>query len=115
MDTDHASRALESLEAIDVEAHDETVQAAYADAIRAVDELLARLTDETQQREEETPDEWDDEEWDEAIEEAAEKAAIDVGTGTITTKTIDDREYYYLQWRDGQSVKSQYIGPVEPA
>lgn len=115
MDADHATRALESLDQIAVESHDEAVQAAHAEAIRAVDELLARLAEEPQARDEETPDDWDDDEWDEAIEQAVEKAEIAVGTGTITTKTIDEREYYYLQWREGERVKSQYVGPVEPA
>ncbi|EMA18794.1 hypothetical protein C442_14170 [Haloarcula amylolytica JCM 13557] len=30
-------------------------------------------------------------------------------------KTIDDREYYYLQWREGEQVKSQYVAPVGPS
>jgi hypothetical protein len=62
------------------------------------------------------PDEWEDEdEWREALEEAFEKAEISRSKGTLTTKTIDDREYYYLQWREGDSVKSQYVAPVSPA
>jgi hypothetical protein len=32
----------------------------------------------------------------------------------VTTKTIDEREYYYLQWREGEKVKSQYVAPVSP-
>lgn len=35
--------------------------------------------------------------------------------GTLTTKTIDEREYYYLQWREGEKVKSQYVAPVSPS
>jgi hypothetical protein len=63
-----------------------------------------------------TPDEWDDEdEWEEAVEEAFEKAEIRRSKGTLTTKTIDGRDYYYLQWREGDKVKSQYVGPVSPA
>jgi hypothetical protein len=30
-------------------------------------------------------------------------------------KTIDGREYYYLQWRQGDRVKNQYVAPVSPA
>lgn len=62
-----------------------------------------------------TPDEWDDEdedEWQEALDEAFEKADIRRSKGTLTTKTIDEREYYYLQWREGDKVKSQYVAPV---
>ena len=64
----------------------------------------------------ETPDEWDNEdEWEEALEDAYEKADILRSKGTLTTKTIDGREYYYLQWREGDKVRSQYIAPVSPA
>jgi hypothetical protein len=62
------------------------------------------------------PEEWeDDDEWQEALEEAFEKAEIPRSKGTLTTKTIDGREYYYLQWREGDSVTSQYVAPVSPA
>ena len=64
----------------------------------------------------ETPDEWeDDDDWDDALEDAYEKAEIPRSKGTLTTKTIDGRDYYYLQWREGEKVKSQYVGPVSPA
>jgi len=64
----------------------------------------------------ETPDEWDDEDaWQDALEDAYEEADILRSKGTLTTKTIDDREYYYLQWREGETVKSQYVAPVSPA
>jgi hypothetical protein len=63
-----------------------------------------------------TPEEWDDEEeWRDALEKAWEKADIPRGKGTLTTKTIDDRDYYYLQWREGDTVTSQYVAPVSPA
>lgn len=32
----------------------------------------------------------------------------------ITTKTIKGNGYYYWQWRDGKSIKSEYIAPVNP-
>lgn len=64
----------------------------------------------------EAPEEWDDkDEWREALDEAFEKAEIPRSKGTLTTKTIDDRDYYYLQWREGDSVKSEYVAPVTPA
>jgi hypothetical protein len=62
------------------------------------------------------PEEWDDEsEWRDALDEAFEKAEIPRSKGTLTTKTIDGRDYYYVQWREGDSVKSQYVAPVSPA
>jgi hypothetical protein len=32
---------------------------------------------------------------------------------SITTKTINENRYEYWQWREGDSIKSQYIGPAE--
>lgn len=52
----------------------------------------------------------DEDEW----EAALEKADICRGKGT-PTKIIDDREYYYLQWREGDRVQSQYVAPVNPS
>lgn len=63
----------------------------------------------------EPPNDWDDEEWDDALEDAYDKAEIPSSKGTLTTKTIDGRDYYYLQWREGDQVKSQYVAPVVPA
>jgi len=63
------------------------------------------------------PDEWEErpEEWDQKLSAAVEKAGMQRGQPTLTSKEIDDREYYYLQWRDGDKVKSQYVAPVDPA
>jgi hypothetical protein len=33
---------------------------------------------------------------------------------TITVKEINDNRYYYWQWREGDTVKSKYKGPVVP-
>jgi len=33
---------------------------------------------------------------------------------TITIKEINDNRYYYWQWREGDTVKSKYKGPVDP-
>ena len=63
----------------------------------------------------ETPEEWDDDEWDEAVDDAREEAEIPASKGTLTTKTIDGRDYYYLQWREGSKIKSQYVAPVTPS
>jgi hypothetical protein len=63
------------------------------------------------------PDDWDGDpdQWSEALEEAYDEIDISAGKGTITTKEIDGRRYYYLQWREGSDVVSKYIAPVSPA
>ena len=33
---------------------------------------------------------------------------------SIVTKTINDNQYYYFQWREGDTIKSEYITPVSP-
>jgi hypothetical protein len=98
--------------------------AAAADDLDAVDER-PHLGPDTIYREDidedvpghpDTPDNWNDEEdWREALEDAWKEADIPRGKGTLTTKTIDGRDYYYLQWREGDTVTSQYVGPVSPA
>jgi hypothetical protein len=60
-------------------------------------------------------DDWEDDEWQDALEDAYDEAGLVRSKGTLTTKQIDGREYYYLQWREGEKVKSQYVGPVSPA
>ncbi|WP_246989633.1 hypothetical protein [Halorientalis marina] len=61
------------------------------------------------------PDEWDEEEWENALKEAQDKAGTSSKKGTVTIKTINDNDYYYLQWREGDKIKSQYIAPVHPS
>jgi hypothetical protein len=62
------------------------------------------------------PEGWADADaWDDALKEAREKADLAAGKGTLTVKTIDGRDYYYLQWREGSTVTSQYVAPVTPA
>jgi Ni/Co efflux regulator RcnB len=34
------------------------------------------------------------------------------GNATLTEKEINDNRYYYWQWRDGDTIKSKYEGPV---
>lgn len=97
----------------------ETLQAIsrYADQLADYREEQARreLKDASERAADDNPDDWDDEKWDDAIEEAYAKADIPSSKGTLTTKTIDGRDYYYLQWREGDDVKSQYVAPVVPA
>lgn len=33
---------------------------------------------------------------------------------TLVTKNIDDRDYYYWNWRADGTVKSEYVKPVNP-
>lgn len=33
---------------------------------------------------------------------------------TLVTKNIDDRDYYYWNWREDGTVRSEYIAPVAP-
>lgn len=81
-----------------------------------VEELEKSTQAETSNDSVETPDGWDDDnKWEDKLEAAREKAAISASKGTLTTKTINGREYYYLQWREGEKVKSQYVAPVDPA
>ena len=35
------------------------------------------------------------------------------GKASITVKEINENRYYYWQWRDGDTVKSKYHGPVD--
>jgi hypothetical protein len=64
-----------------------------------------------------TPDEWDEqeEEWENALQEAYDDAEIPRSKGSLVIKTIDGRDYYYLQWREGDTVTSQYVAPASPA
>ncbi|MBX0324286.1 hypothetical protein EGH21_14745 [Halomicroarcula sp. F13] len=121
-DRDRALEARGRLRDIDVDQLEgDDVRKSHREAVRAVERLIEQLSGDTDREEHNEqprskPDSWEDEEtWEEALESAHEKAGIGRSKGTITTKTIDEREYYYLQWRDGDAVKSQYIGPVNPA
>ncbi|MFB9808495.1 hypothetical protein ACFFQF_29200 [Haladaptatus pallidirubidus] len=33
---------------------------------------------------------------------------------SIVRKTINDNEYYYFQWREGDRIRSEYLAPVSP-
>ena len=91
--------------------------AAYAEAMAdwMEAETQRELEAQADQSTTETPEEWDDDEWDEAVDDARDEADIPASKGTLTTKTIDGRDYYYLQWREGSKIKSQYVAPVTPA
>ncbi|WP_424016113.1 hypothetical protein ACOZ4N_00500 (plasmid) [Halorientalis pallida] len=73
------------------------------------------VSEQAEQDPDEVPDEWDEDDWEAVKEEAVDKAGIASTKGTITTKTINGNDYYYLQWREGEKIKSQYISPVSPS
>jgi len=62
------------------------------------------------------PEEWSDleDEWNQKMQDAIEKAESIPAKPSLTTKEIDGTGYYYLQWRSGESVQTQYVAPVEP-
>lgn len=114
-DGEYAHQALWALEQIDVAALDQEGREVHGQAVAAVDELAMALGDDEADEAVavDAPKEWADDkaEWDEKVDGAAE---IPRSKATLTTKTIDEREYYYLQWRDGEKIKSQYVAPVSP-
>jgi hypothetical protein len=59
-------------------------------------------------------DDLDDDEFEQALEDAREDGDVPSGA-TVTVKTIDERDYYYYQWREGSDIRSKYIAPVSPA
>lgn len=103
-----------------------TTAAEMAAGADALDELVdrPRLGPERISREDldedrvDTPEEWSEEDaedsWQDALDDAFEKADVDRAKASLTTKTIRENEYYYLQWRDGETVTSQYVAPVNP-
>lgn len=78
-------------------------------------ELASLQADESTRASAAVPDLWDEETWDETLEDARETAGLDGSNGTLTTKPINGHDYYSLQWREGDSVKSQYVAPVDPS
>ncbi|ELY97341.1 hypothetical protein [Natrialba asiatica] len=75
--------------------------AKYADALAEYQEREERIN--------ETEDE-------ETAQEHPEDMPEDVPTkATLTEKEINGNRYYYWQWREGDKIKSQYKGPVNPS
>ncbi|ELY76540.1 hypothetical protein C488_08242 [Natrinema pellirubrum DSM 15624] len=74
--------------------------ASYAEALAEHKEREARLKEEAD---------------DANVEECPDSLPDDVpAKATITIKEINDNRYYYWQWRDGDTVRSKYKGPVNP-
>ena len=72
----------------------------YAEELAEYREREARLTEKVNEDE---------------IKRQPEELPDDVPSkATITIKEINDNRYYYWQWREGDSVKSKYKGPVTP-
>ncbi|WP_434531571.1 hypothetical protein ACODNH_21540 (plasmid) [Haloarcula sp. NS06] len=116
----HAKIALEELRAIDRDSIPADLTEMYERALEDVETPCVELkaaaeTDDQPTEQPDTPEEWDEDDWEDQLAEAREKAEISRTTGTLTTKTIASRDYYYLQWRDGNAITSQYVGPVDPA
>jgi len=52
---------------------------------------------------------------DESSDEAPDDRPDEVPAGaSVTVKEINDNRYRYWQWRDGDKIKSKYIGPANP-
>ena len=50
---------------------------------------------------------------DETPDDQADDRPDEVPAGaSVTVKEINDNRYRYWQWRDGEKIKSKYIGPV---
>ena len=74
--------------------------ARYAEALAEHKDREARLAEEEKENE---------------IEERSDDLPDDVpAKATITIKEINDNQYYYWQWREGDKIKSKYKGPVNP-
>ena len=89
--------------------------AAYAERLADHKEATTKREIQTDAVDEESPEEWDDNEWADQLAEARETGDIPASKGTLTTKKIDGRNYYYLQWREGGNIRSQYVAPTSPS
>ena len=69
--------------------------AKYAESVAESHERQARRDDET-----------------EAADPAERPDGVPAGA-SVTVKTINENRYRYWQWRDGDKIKSKYIGPAD--
>ena len=52
---------------------------------------------------------------DESSDETSDDTPDEVPAGaSVTIKEINDNRYRYWQWRDGDKIRSKYIGPANP-
>jgi len=91
--------------------------AAYAEDMAEYKQEVAeqKLDEQADLEEDDVPEDWDEDEWETAVDDARDEAELSPSKGTVTVNEIDGRGYYYLKWREGDTVKSQYIAPVSPA
>jgi len=97
------------------------------DRLRALADYATRLADwkeakaqhkmeqRAEQDPDDTPDNYSEDDWSEIIEGARDEEDLAGGKGAVTVKTINDCDYYYLQWREGDDVLSKYLAPVNPS
>lgn len=80
------------------------------DLVEYQEAQLQRELEQSAVDEDELPSErWTQDEWEQTIND------VDVpGKATLTVKTINDNDYYYYQWREGDKIKSGYVAPVSP-
>ncbi|WP_049894684.1 hypothetical protein [Halogranum rubrum] len=75
---------------------------------------IARYADELAEHLEREAELAEQDERDKETEAEADNRQDDVpGKATITVKEINDHRYYYWQWREGETIKSKYKGPVD--
>lgn len=72
-------------------------------------ELESDDVDDEPEPDREPPEEYDEEEWADAVDDCEAPARA-----TLTTKEINGSRYYYWQWSEDGSTKSEYIAPVNP-
>lgn len=83
------------------------------ETLRAIARKADRMADE---KEEEADEKLKEEAVDEEPDDELDRDDAPEGA-TLTKKTIppgEGNQYYYWQWREGDTVKSEYIRPVNP-
>ncbi|EJN57379.1 hypothetical protein HSB1_43420 [Halogranum salarium B-1] len=74
---------------------------------------IARYADELAEHREREAQLAEQDEQDEEVEAEADLPDGVPSKATITVKEINDHRYYYWQWREGETIKSKYKGPVD--
>lgn len=96
----------------------EPVQKQSPERLRILAQYAEELANaKEQQREQDQAEKTDSEDdvEDEDISRDDEDLPDDVPRrATKTQKTINDNQYWYWQWREGDKIKSEYIKPVNP-
>lgn len=83
--------------------------------LRAIEDYTSKLADYRGQQDDEDADEDGEKEFErpDDVPDDLDLSRDDApASATLTTKTIKDHDYYYWQWREGGTVRSEYIGPV---